>query len=99
MCLYFSRWKRQFQSLNYRIQKFQLLNPCPITTIQVAVGVCYVTAWGSHGYGNGQFSNNMSVAFDSLGRFYVADEGNNRIQVFYWREPFVNPVHPDIGIR
>jgi sugar lactone lactonase YvrE len=37
---------------------------------------------GSHGTGNGQFRCALSVACDSKGRVYVADWGNNRIQVF-----------------
>jgi DNA-binding beta-propeller fold protein YncE len=43
----------------------------------------YLTQWGSSGSGNGQFSGLESIAVDSTGNFvYVADLGNDRIQVF-----------------
>src|SRR4029453_4450894 len=42
----------------------------------------YVTAWGNHGTGNGQFLSPQGIAVDSLGNVYVADYGNDRIQEF-----------------
>jgi DNA-binding beta-propeller fold protein YncE len=42
----------------------------------------FVKSWGSRGAGNDQFSTARSIAVDSSGNVYVADRGNNRIQVF-----------------
>jgi DNA-binding beta-propeller fold protein YncE len=42
----------------------------------------FVKSWGSRGSGNDQFSTARSIAVDTLGNVYVADRGNNRIQVF-----------------
>jgi DNA-binding beta-propeller fold protein YncE len=42
----------------------------------------FVKSWGSRGAGNDQFSTARSIAVDASGNVYVADRGNNRIQVF-----------------
>ena len=42
----------------------------------------FITAWGKHGSGPGEFNQTHSIALDSTGRVYVADHGNNRVQVF-----------------
>ena len=45
----------------------------------------FLTAWGSAGSGNGQFSiytGPWDVAVDGSGNVYVADTGNHRIQKF-----------------
>src|SRR5262245_36939758 len=42
----------------------------------------YLTQWGTHGTGNGQFQFPQGVAVDAGGRVYVADLHNSRIQVF-----------------
>jgi DNA-binding beta-propeller fold protein YncE len=42
----------------------------------------FITAWGSEGTGNGQFSSPYGIAIDSAGNVYVSEEGNDRIQVF-----------------
>jgi DNA-binding beta-propeller fold protein YncE len=43
----------------------------------------FITKWGSHGSGNGQFAWPKGIAIDnSSGRVYVADRGNHRVQVF-----------------
>ena len=38
--------------------------------------------WGGHGTADGQFKSPKGVAIDSKGLIYVADTGNQRIQVF-----------------
>jgi hypothetical protein len=38
--------------------------------------------WGGTGDAPGQFSQPHSLAMDSQGRLFVADRGNNRIQIF-----------------
>lgn len=42
----------------------------------------YLLEWGQSGYGPGQFNQPHSLAMDSQGRLFVADRGNNRIQIF-----------------
>jgi sugar lactone lactonase YvrE len=42
----------------------------------------FLKSWGGHGSGPGQFEMPHSLAFDSKGRLFVADRGNNRIQIF-----------------
>ncbi len=39
-------------------------------------------AFGSHGFGSGQFESPFGVAVDATGRIVVADTGNDRVQVF-----------------
>ena len=42
----------------------------------------YVKAWGKRGNEPGQFDIPHGIALDSLGRPYVADRSNARVQVF-----------------
>ena len=42
----------------------------------------FIKQWGGHGSGPGQFEMPHALAFDSKGRLFVADRGNNRIQIF-----------------
>lgn len=42
----------------------------------------FITQWGEHGSGPGQFEVPHAIAIDSKGRIYVADRGNRRIQIF-----------------
>ena len=42
----------------------------------------FVDAWGQHGSGPGEFDGPHALAFDSLGRLFVADRSNNRVQIF-----------------
>ena len=42
----------------------------------------FLKSWGQTGSGQGQFNNIRGLASDAAGNLYVADAGNNRIQVF-----------------
>lgn len=42
----------------------------------------YLMEWGGTGDGPGQFNQPHALAMDSQGRLFVADRGNNRIQIF-----------------
>ncbi|MBV8846363.1 MAG: hypothetical protein JO307_26455 [Bryobacterales bacterium] len=42
----------------------------------------FVKSWGSRGSAQGQFNQVHGLAIDAQGNVYVADTGNNRIQVF-----------------
>jgi sugar lactone lactonase YvrE len=42
----------------------------------------FIKTFGSFGEGPGQFRTPHGMAFDSQGRLFVADRGNNRVQVF-----------------
>ena len=42
----------------------------------------FIKAWGKKGTAPGEFDAPHSLAFDSQGRLFVADRGNNRIQIF-----------------
>ena len=42
----------------------------------------FIKTWGRKGSAPGEFNGAHSLAFDSKGRLFVADRGNNRIQIF-----------------
>ncbi|HVA95122.1 MAG TPA: peptidyl-alpha-hydroxyglycine alpha-amidating lyase family protein [Candidatus Dormibacteraeota bacterium] len=42
----------------------------------------FIKAWGKKGSAPGEFNEPHAIAMDSKGRIYVADRGNNRIQIF-----------------
>jgi uncharacterized protein YjbI with pentapeptide repeats len=42
----------------------------------------FLSKWGSRGSGEGQFNGPNGISVDSDGKVYVADSGNDRIQVF-----------------
>jgi sugar lactone lactonase YvrE len=42
----------------------------------------FIKAWGKRGKGPGEFDTPHAMAIDSQGRIFVADRGNNRIQIF-----------------
>ena len=42
----------------------------------------FITTWGKHGAGQGEFDTPHSIALDSTGRVFVADRVNSRVQIF-----------------
>ncbi len=42
----------------------------------------FIMSWGTWGSGPGEFKTPHALAWDSQGRLFVADRGNNRIQIF-----------------
>jgi hypothetical protein len=42
----------------------------------------FIKTWGKPGSGPGEFNVPHGIAFDSIGRLFVADRANNRIQIF-----------------
>jgi DNA-binding beta-propeller fold protein YncE len=42
----------------------------------------FIKAWGKKGSAPGEFNEPHSIAMDAQGRVFVADRGNNRIQIF-----------------
>jgi sugar lactone lactonase YvrE len=42
----------------------------------------FIKSWGRLGSGPGEFKTPHAMAFDAAGRLYVADRGNNRVQIF-----------------
>jgi sugar lactone lactonase YvrE len=42
----------------------------------------FIKSWGKPGSGPGEFDTPHAIAIDSRGRVFVADRGNNRIQIF-----------------
>ena len=63
----------------------------------------FIKAWGKRGTGPGEFNTPHSLAMDEKGRLFVADRGNNRIEIFNqdgaflgeWKQ-FGNPSAPYI---
>ena len=51
---------------------------CDILSIQD----CNNNAYGADKVGDGQFNNPLNIAIDALGKFFVVDSHNSRIQVF-----------------
>ena len=68
---------------NDRIQVFEMgSNNCPRAD-EIIDGVCFIEEFGSKGTGNGKFNTPIGIALDSDNeKLYVADSGNDRIQVF-----------------
>jgi streptogramin lyase len=50
--------------------------------VKFSKGGKFVKAWGTKGTGPGEFGELHSIAMDSKERIFVADRGNNRIQIF-----------------
>ena len=68
---------------NDRIQVFEMdSNNCPRAD-KIIDRVCFIEEFGSQGAGNGKFNTPLGIALDSDNeKLYVADSGNDRIQVF-----------------
>jgi DNA-binding beta-propeller fold protein YncE len=49
----------------------------------------FITTWGHHGSGLGEFDVTHGLAMDSEGRLYVADRSNNRVQIFDQNGKFI----------
>jgi DNA-binding beta-propeller fold protein YncE len=49
----------------------------------------FIKSWGKRGSGPGEFDAPHAIAIDSRGRIFVADRGNNRIQIFDQEGTFV----------
>jgi sugar lactone lactonase YvrE len=50
----------------------------------------FLMTWGKKGSGPGEFDAPHGLAFDSRGRLFVADRGNNRIQIFDQQGKFID---------
>lgn len=60
---------------------FLLLGALVSDTIWAQTPV-YLTQWGSHGSGNGQFAGRLGIATDASGNVYIVDWGNDRVEKF-----------------
>jgi len=49
----------------------------------------FIKSWGKPGYGPGEFSLLHAIAIDARGRVFVADRGNNRVQIFDQEGEFI----------
>jgi RHS repeat-associated protein len=52
-------------------------------------GLNYQSSIGGSGSGNGQFAHPADIAADAKGNFWVADQGNNRVQKFNEKGEFL----------
>ena len=50
--------------------------------VKFSKGGRFITSWGSSGSEADQFNGPHAIAMNSQGRLFVADRGNNRIQIF-----------------
>jgi DNA-binding beta-propeller fold protein YncE len=53
----------------------------------------YIKEWGTRGTGRGQLDAPHALAMDSKGRLFVADRGNNRIQIFDQNGTYLDEWH------
>lgn len=53
----------------------------------------FLLSWGQFGEGEGEFRTPHGMAFDSQGRLFVADRGNNRVQIFDQNGAFLDAWH------
>lgn len=77
---YLPSQKTQPPSIQSTAPSAKSSNSPPIT--KIANGYSFITKWGSLGSADGQLSGASRVAIDSSGNVYLADNNNNRIQVF-----------------
>jgi len=68
---------------NNRVQEFQIheVTSSGVRSAQTT-GLTFLSKWGGHGTGDGQFSEPSGICVDATGNVYVADTGNSRIQRF-----------------
>src|SRR6204780_612076 len=57
----------------------------------------WIKSWGEPGTGSGQFNTPHSIATDDMGKVYVADRGNGRIQVFDGDGKFQREIHINVS--
>jgi|APLak6261658528_1056013.scaffolds.fasta_scaffold00554_1 sugar lactone lactonase YvrE len=60
-------------------------------------GGAYLFAFGSSGSATGQFSSAGGIAIDGSGHIYVADSGNQRVQVFEPNGSLLDTIAPGTG--
>jgi sugar lactone lactonase YvrE len=63
----------------------QSSKPAPMTVSRISQFSSdgkFIKSWGRLGSGPGEFKTPHALAFDAAGRLYVADRGNNRVQIF-----------------
>ena len=58
--------------------------------VKFAKGGKFLMTWGKKGSAPGEFDIPHALAFDSQGRLFVADRGNNRIQIFDQNGKFID---------
>lgn len=73
---------------------------CPMTRIQrFSRDGDLLNEWGETGHGDGQFWVAGGIAGDSLGRVYIVDKGNRRVQVFTPQGVYVRQWSVDDGVE
>ena len=58
--------------------------------VKFSKGGKFIMTWGKKGTAPGEFDIPHALAFDSQGRLFVADRGNNRIQIFDQNGKFID---------
>jgi hypothetical protein len=70
-------------SVSVTVKSAQLPSTTPVQNYS------FVTEWGSVGTAEGQFRGPQAISINSTDNVYVADTGNNRIQVFSSNGTFI----------
>src|SRR5918994_2185492 len=75
--------------IRYTIRAVQILTSVALVSsslyllpLAYSQELSYTYSWGQYGMADAEFSSPESIALDQAGNVYVADTGNNRIQVF-----------------